>query len=244
MRELAPKEATPGSEGRGLDRSNRKATASGAAIRESEAAKISMPWPIRHRTWRGADAEETGDAGQMWAHAGIVVATTKEQDPSPMHRRAFLAFAGATPFLAACTGAPEGLYGRLIILRHADRTFSMLNEAGEERIKHLPEALADLPVDAVYCTPRPRNIATATAIAEARGLRVNTMVADGVGTKLLRAHPGQTLVWVGNQENLGFLYAELRIPAKPPVQFGQIHVVTFPQGGGAPRVEKRHYGMG
>lgn len=159
-----------------------------------------------------------------------------------MHRRSFLAMAGAAPLLAACTGPSGALYGRLIILRHADRTFSMLNETGEERITHLPAALADLPIDAVYCTPRPRNIATATPIAEARGLPVQTMISEGAGTRLLSAHPGQTLVWVGNQENLGFLYAELGIPAKPPVQFGQIHIVTFPRGGGVPQIEKRSYG--
>lgn len=161
-----------------------------------------------------------------------------------MHRREFLALAGSTALLAGCATRPPALQGRLIVLRHADRTFSMLNEIGQERITHLPDALADLPIDAVYCTPRQRNIDTASAIADARGLPVQTMPAQGAGTKLLSAHPGQTVVWVGNQENLGFLYAELGIPEKPPVQFGQIHVVTLPRGGGLPTVEKRTYGAG
>lgn len=118
----------------------------------------------------------------------------------------------------------------------------MLNEKGIARAARLPEAIADLPIDAIYCTPRPRNIATATPLAEARGLRVTTMPADGAGPRLLAAHPGQTIVWVGNQENLGFLYAQLGIPHKPPVQFGELHVVTFPAGGERPLVEKRRYG--
>lgn len=160
-----------------------------------------------------------------------------------MNRRSFLALAAAAPLLAACAARPPALHGRLIVLRHADRTFSMLNEKGAARAKRLPEALADLPIDAIYCTPRPRNIATATPLAEARGLPVTTMLADGVGTKLFSAHPGQSIVWVGNQENLGFLYVELGIPAKPPVQFGQIHVVTLPQGGGLPAIERRNYGL-
>jgi len=160
-----------------------------------------------------------------------------------MFRRDFLGLAAAIPLLAACAARPAGLHGRLIVLRHADRTFSMLNDKGVERARHLPEAVADLPIDAIYCTPRPRNIATATPLAEARGLAVNTMLADGIGLKLLTAHPGQTIVWVGNQENLGFLYAELGIAAKPPVQFGQIHVVTLPQGGGLPVIERRSYGI-
>lgn len=159
-----------------------------------------------------------------------------------MFRRDVLALIGAAPLLAACATRPAGLHGRLIILRHADRTFSMLNETGVARAQSLPEALADLPIDAIYCTPRPRNVATATPLAEARGLPVTTLASEGAGTKILTAHPGETVVWVGNQENLGFLYAELGIPAKPPVQFGQIHVVTLPADGGLPVVEKRTYG--
>lgn len=159
-----------------------------------------------------------------------------------MFRRDFLTLAGSAAVLGACAARPPELHGRLIVLRHADRTFSMLNETGVARAKRLPEAVADLPIDAVYCTPRPRNIATATPLAQARGLPVNTLTAYGAGTKMLTAHPGETVTWVGNQENLAFFYTELRIPAKPPVQFGQIHVVTLPRGGGMPIVEMRHYG--
>ncbi len=159
-----------------------------------------------------------------------------------MHRRRFLALSSAALLTGCASLRPAGLYGRLIILRHADRTFSMLNEVGVARAVMLPAALADLPVDAIYCTPRQRNIDTATPLAEARGLPVQTMPAIGAGTKLLSAHPGQTVVWVGNQENLGFLYLELGIPGKPPVQFGEIQVVTLPEGGGNAQIEKRHYG--
>lgn len=159
-----------------------------------------------------------------------------------MLRRDFLALAASSVLLGACAARSPELYGRLIVLRHADRTFSMLNEKGLARAAQLPAALADLPIDAIYCTPRPRNIATATPLAQARGLPVHTMRSAGAGTRLLSAHPGQTIVWVGNQENLGFLYAELGIPRKPPVQFGEIQIVTLPRGGGRPVVEDRHYG--
>jgi len=144
--------------------------------------------------------------------------------------------------LTACTGAAPGLHGRLIVLRHADRTGPMLNEKGVARAARLPEALADLPIDAIYTTPRQRNIDTATPLAQARGLPVNTLRAPGSGTRLLGTYPGQTVVWVGNQENLPLLYAELGVAAKPPVQFGEIQVVTFPEGGGYPTVQKRRYG--
>lgn len=144
--------------------------------------------------------------------------------------------------LPGCTGAPPGLHGRLIVLRHADRTGPMLNETGVARAATLPDALADLEIDAVYTTPRQRNIDTATPLAEARGLVVRNLIATGAGKKLLGAHPGESVVWVGNQENLPLLYTELGVAAHPPVQFGEIHLVTFPLGGGQPGVEKRTYG--
>lgn len=163
-----------------------------------------------------------------------------------MKRRQFLALplaVAAGALLTACTGAPPGLHGRLIVLRHADRTGSMLNEKGVARAAVLPDALADLEIDAIYTTPRQRNIDTATPLAQARGLAVKNLIASGAGSRLLSAHPGQTLVWVGNQENLPLLYAELGVAAKPPVQFGEIHVLTFPVAGGYPTLEKRRYGI-
>jgi len=159
-----------------------------------------------------------------------------------MNRRHFLALSLAATALAGCTGAPPGLHGRLIVLRHADRTGPMLNEKGVARAARLPEALADLAIDAIYTTPRQRNIDTATPLARARGLEVKNLLAMGAGKKLLAGHPGQSVVWVGNQENLGLLYGELGVAAKPPVQFGDLHVVTFPAGGGVPVLERRHYG--
>lgn len=153
-----------------------------------------------------------------------------------------LAAIAAGGLLAGCTGAPPGLHGRLIVLRHADRSGAMLNAKGVARAKRLPDALADLEIDAIYATPRQRNIDTATPLARARGLAVNTLPAARAGTRLLGAHPGQTIVWVGNQENLPLLYAELGVAAKPPVQFGEIQILTFPEGGGYPVLEKRHYG--
>ena len=146
------------------------------------------------------------------------------------------------PLLTACTGAPPELHGRLIVLRHADRFGAMLSAEGRARAARLPEALADLQIDAIYTTPRQRNIDTATPLARARGLPVQNLTAAGAGRKLLAAHPGGTVVWVGNQENLPLLYAELGVSAKPPVQYGEIQILTFPEGGGPPALEKRRYG--
>lgn len=159
-----------------------------------------------------------------------------------MKRRDFLAFSASAALLAGCGVRPQGLYGRLIVLRHADRTFSMLNERGVARAALLPAALADLPIDAIYCTPRQRNIDTVTPLAKARGLAITPIPSQGAGTRILSEHPGETVVWCGNQENLGLLYIELGIDHKPPVQFGEINVITLPRDGGPAQVEIRHYG--
>lgn len=171
--------------------------------------------------------------------------TARPAATSHVTRRGLLALPlvlAAGPLLTACSGAPEGVHGRLIVLRHADRFGAQLSAAGRARAERLPEALADLPIDAIYTTPRQRNIDTATPLAQARGLMVKTLLAPGAGKRLLGSYPGKTIVWVGNQENLPLLYAELGVAAKPPVQFGEIHVLTFPAGGGYPALEKRHYG--
>jgi len=132
---------------------------------------------------------------------------------------------------------------RLIVLRHADRTTAMLNAAGVARAARLPDALADLEIDAIYTTPRQRNIDTATPLARARGLTIRNHLALGAPSRILDDHPGETVVWVGNQENLGFFYLALGILHKPPVQFGDLHVITFGADGRFTLLEKRHYGV-
>ncbi|MEZ5722719.1 MAG: histidine phosphatase family protein [Paracoccaceae bacterium] len=95
--------------------------------------------------------------------------------------------------------APGRVHGRLIVLRHADRFGAQLSAAGRARAARLPEALADLPIDAIYTTPRQRNIDTATPLARARGLTSTTLLAPGAGKRLLGSYPGKTIVWVGNR---------------------------------------------
>ncbi|GGD27520.1 histidine phosphatase family protein [Sinisalibacter lacisalsi] len=162
-----------------------------------------------------------------------------------MLRRSFflIAFSAA---LAGCGSAPvissKNEETRLVVLRHADRTTSMLNEAGRARAAQLPAALSDLEIDAIYTTPRQRNIDTATPLAEARGLEIGNHLAWGASGRILDDHPGETVVWVGNQENLGLFYAALGLLHKPPVQFGDVHVITLGPGGSVKMLEKRRYG--
>jgi len=162
-------------------------------------------------------------------------------------RRHFLTFA-ATGAVSACTGSTvlstmnTSEATRLIILRHADRTASLLNEAGVARAARLPDAVADLEIDAIYTTPRRRNIDTATPLARARGLEIGNHLAVGAPRQILSEHAGETVVWVGNQENLGLFYMALGLLHKPPVQFGDLHVITFAADGRMTMIEKRRYG--
>lgn len=163
-----------------------------------------------------------------------------------MHRRRVLALlvalAASALLLAACGPRPPEAHGTLIVLRHADRTRSMLNEKGVARAAALPAALAGIPIDAIYATQRQRNIDTATPLARARRLAIHTMPAFGAGTRMFQANPGKTIVWIGNQENLGFLWMELGIPGIPPLRYGELFIVTLPKGGGPAIVEQRRYG--
>lgn len=144
--------------------------------------------------------------------------------------------------MAGCESRPSDIEGRLVVTRHADRTFSMLNDRGVARADQLPAALRDVPIDAIYATPRQRNIDTATPIAQDRNLPIHTLDALGAGKEIFSKNPGKTVLWVGNQENLGLLWDELDIPGKPPVQFGEVYVVDLPKGRGDAKVQKRVYG--
>lgn len=169
-----------------------------------------------------------------------------------MQRRRFLALSfltlSAASGLAACASPPvvstmsAQTRTRLIVLRHADRTASMLNEVGVLRAARLPDAVADLKIDAIYTTPRQRNIDTATPLARTRELAIRNHLALGAPGRILTDHPGETVVWVGNQENLGLFYVALGILHKPPVQFGDLHVITFAANGRMTMIEKRRYG--
>lgn len=171
----------------------------------------------------------------------IFLQTRPEILLSPLKKLQFLILAAAGMALNACTERAPDLDGQLIVLRHADRTFAPLNDKGVARASQLPAALEGIEIDAIYATDRGRNIATATPLAQERGLDVTVLPAIGAGTKILTDNPGKTSVWVGNQENLGFLFMELGIDAKPPVQFGDVYLLDI-EPGREPSVRKGYYG--
>lgn len=158
-----------------------------------------------------------------------------------MHRRTLLTSLAAASLLTAC-GLPAGEpRARLIVLRHAERTGEDLNADGIARAAALPTALLDVEIDAVFAPDRQRNMDTATPLAASRGLKVQVIPAVGIARNMLSGRPGQTMVWVGNKDNLEALWAEINAAGAPPIQYGEVFIVTM-NGLRAGRVETRRFG--
>ena len=158
-----------------------------------------------------------------------------------MQRRSLLAGLAAATGLAACDIAPGPERGRLIVLRHTERTGENLNPAGIARAAALPAALAGMPIDAVFAPDRQRNIDTARPLATARGLEVQTIPAVNIARAMFKRHPGQTVVWVGNKDNLADLWDEIAAHGAPPIHYGEVFLVSM-DGLSAGRIERRRFG--
>ena len=136
--------------------------------------------------------------------------------------------------------APER--GRLILVRHADRDpgETLLNPTGEARARALPAALADLPLDVIFMTDFRRNADTAAPLAEARRLVPEVRDPDqALAAALARAAEGGSAIWIGNVGNLSHLWDAYRLPGDPPVDYGDIAVLTAE--GGTWRVTRRAF---
>ena len=123
--------------------------------------------------------------------------------------------------------------GRLILVRHADRDpgETVLNATGEARARALPEALADLPLDAIFMTDFRRNADTAAPLAEARALVPEVRDPDeALAAALARAAEGGSAIWIGNVGNLSHLWDAYRLPGEPPVDYGDIAILTAESG--------------
>lgn len=158
-----------------------------------------------------------------------------------MHRRHLLAGIAATSALAAC-GMPAGDGGRLIVLRHTERTGENLNAEGIARARALPAALSDIrPIDAIFAPDRQRNIDTAAPLARARGQEVEIIPAVNIAATMLRRHPGGTVAWVGNKDNLAALWEEIGAHGEPPIHYGEVFIVAM-TGLRAGAIERRRFG--
>lgn len=145
-----------------------------------------------------------------------------------MKRRDFLALTGAG-VLTAC--ARPGVLGlatntTLIILRHGDRTGPDLNSIGRARAQALVGALEGIHIDAIYAPSVQRNLDTAQPLATDRGLPINRLPANGMATRLINESAGKTVVWVGNKGNLREIWEALGAGGVPPLNYGDLFIVT------------------
>lgn len=160
-----------------------------------------------------------------------------------MKRRGFLALTGAG-VLTAC--ARPGVLGlapntTLIIVRHGDRTGENLNAIGRARAQALVGALDGIHVDAIYSPSMQRNLDTAQPLATDRGLQINRLPANGMATRLINASAGKTVVWVGNKGNLREIWEALGAGGEPPLNYGDLFIVTANRFGML-HVDRRQHG--
>lgn len=160
-----------------------------------------------------------------------------------LRRREFL---GGLVLLAACASpgqvpVPPGT--TLIVVRHGDRTGpdDFLNETGKARAAALVDALDGIPIDAIYSPGINRNLETAAPLAAARGLEVQRIPAENPARRLMAAGAGKTIVWIGNKGNLRSIWDAIAAPDPPPLEYGDLHIVTRARAG-SPRVERRRFG--
>ncbi len=149
----------------------------------------------------------------------------------------FLWAFAATSVLAE-VAVPPGT--TLIILRHSDRTGEDLNAKGIVRSEALVPALAGIGIDAIFSPGIRRNLDTAAPLSTARGLPVQRIPAKNPAAALMAKGGGKTIVWIGNKGNLRSIWADIAAPGPPPLEYGDLFIVTL--GNGALHVDRRRFG--
>lgn len=160
-----------------------------------------------------------------------------------MKRRDFLALSGAGVLMACTRPGVLGLAPNttLIIVRHGDRTGEDLNAIGRARARALVGALDGVHVDAIYSPSVQRNLDTAQPLATDRNLPINRLPANGMATRLINESAGKTVVWVGNKGNLREIWDALGAGGEPPLNYGDLFIVTANRFGML-RVDRRQHG--
>lgn len=154
----------------------------------------------------------------------------------------------ATVLLAGCAAnikSPTGMTTTLILLRHAERTQNSLelNDKGRARAAALPVALDGVHIDAIYSPNLSRNLDTVAALAKQRSLTVKVMEVAWFGNaaRLIRENAGNTVLWVGNTNNLPGIYEDIGGKGRPPISYGDLYIARVPDKGSS-QVTKSHFG--
>jgi hypothetical protein len=120
-----------------------------------------------------------------------------------------------------------------------------LTSEGHERALALVKALGDARIAAIYSPNLERNLDTVKPLA--RQLRVDiTLVEakldpDAIVGLLLTNHAGRVVLWVGNTTNLADIFYRLGGEGAPPIDYGDLFVLTVPVRG-ATAVDRKRFG--
>lgn len=148
---------------------------------------------------------------------------------------------------AACRGPLSTVY----LVRHAEKAPDPgdgdpdLDAQGEARAHALADTLADVPLDALYCTDLERTRQTLAPLAAARGLEPKVLPAKDVAALVARlkaAPAGSVSLVAGHSNTLPEILAALGADA-PEVQhedYDDLFVLVL--GGERPRLMRLHYG--
>jgi len=148
---------------------------------------------------------------------------------------------------ATATNSKPGVTTTIILTRHGDRDALSegLNEKGRQRAKDLAQAAANMNITAIYCPDISRNRDTAKPLAKKLGIKPiivsSSPNVNKITNILLTGHPGGTVLWVGNSNNLEGIYSLLGGEGSPPTAYGDLYIMKI-KDGGDPEVIKQHYG--
>ena len=138
----------------------------------------------------------------------------------------------------------------IVLLRHCekDKVTQELTPNGRANAQAIPGALADLKIDAIYCSNKTRNRQTAAPLAKKTGVPVQVLSVPESGFQaqmvtgpLLARHQGKTVVRVGNTWNLEKIYPSLGGSGSPPTDYGDLYILRNASDGTG-TVERRTFG--
>ena len=148
--------------------------------------------------------------------------------------------------------AARELQTTFIVVRHAEKAVEdpedpTLDADGRARAQALAQALADVPLKAVYATPTRRTRETAAPVAAANALEVRdydpALAASELATMLHIRHAGDTVLLVGHSNTVpGIVTALCACPVEPLTEadYGDLYRVRIAAGGEA-TLEHDHF---
>ena len=150
---------------------------------------------------------------------------------------------GARP--GAAQQAAADLQTTFIVVRHAEKASDnpddpALDADGQARAVALAQALAEVPVTAVYATPTRRTRETAAPLAADKALEVRdydpALAASELATMLHIRHAGDTVLLVGHSNTVPAIVTALcACPVDPmtEAEYGDLFQVRIAAGGDA-----------